>query len=160
MKKIVVRLVAALSLVMALGTATAADSVKTFETFGYEDLKTLVAESKGKVVMVNFFATWCPPCREEIPGLMRIRKSYGMDKLVLIGASLDEDEDALQKYVTKTKINYPVKKSGMDLARAAGVTGIPHMLVFDPKGELAANQSGYIPEEALREFLNKQLEAK
>lgn len=160
MKKYLTAAVLALGVILALGLGAAAKDSKTFETLSYDDVKTIVAESKGKVVMINFFATWCPPCREEIPGLMRIREHYGPDKLVLIGASLDEDEKALREYVAKMKINYPVKKAGLDLAQAASVRSIPHMLAFAPDGTVAGNQPGFLPEKVLREFIDKLLEAK
>lgn len=131
-----------------------------FETLTFQGVQTILAESRGKVVVINFFATWCPPCREEVPGLVNIRKTFGEDKLLLIGASLDEDEKALAGFVKKTKINYPVKKAGQDLAAAAGVRGIPHMLIFDPKGEVAANEAGLVPENALRNFLQGIMEPK
>ena len=160
MKRILVLLVLFLGISLAAASASADTGKRPFEVLSYPDVQSLVAASKGKVVMINFFATWCPPCREEIPGLMRIRASYGEDKLVLIGASLDEDEDALRQYLTEMKLNYPVKKSGMDLAGAAGVSGIPHLLIFDGEGEVAANQPGYVPESDLRAFLQKIMEAK
>ncbi|MCC8194365.1 MAG: TlpA family protein disulfide reductase [Deltaproteobacteria bacterium] len=130
----------------------------SFETFTFDRLEELVKASKGKIVMVNFFATWCPPCREEIPSLIRIREEYGEDKLILIGASVDQDEDELRKYVAKTRFNYPVKKASDDLTRAAGVSGIPHMLVFDGNGEGIGNAAGLIPEADLREFLRSHME--
>lgn len=145
----------ALGLLLAFaGTSFAAG----LETMTYPDLRKLVAESKGKVVVVNFFASWCQPCREEVPGLVNIRKSYGEDKLVLIGASIDEDEQALKKYMGEAGFNYPIVRSGADLAMAAGVRGIPHMLIFDAKGELAANEAGFVPEDMLRRFLDKIME--
>ncbi|MDR3074232.1 MAG: TlpA family protein disulfide reductase [Deltaproteobacteria bacterium] len=154
MKKMLIRLcMASACLLACYGAAFAAE----VETLTYGGLQTLLAENKGKVVAVNFFASWCPPCRLEAPGLINIRKSYGADKLVLIGASLDEDDEALRKYMDEAKFNYPIKKSGEDLSRAAGVRGIPHMLIFDAGGELAANQSGYIPEQDLRAFLEEKM---
>ena len=66
----------------------------------------------------------------------------------------------MRRYMEKTRFNYPVKKSGRDLAQAAGVSGIPHLLIFDGKGEVVANQAGYVPEKDLREFIDKVLGGK
>ena len=154
MKRRLLFLSLALGFLLTAGTAGAAG----LETMTYPDLQKLVAESKGKVVVINFFASWCPPCREEVPGLINIRKSYGEDKLVLIGASVDEDEQALKKYMGEAEFNYPIMRSGADLTRAAGVRGIPHMLIFDAKGELAANEAGFVREDTLRRFLEKNME--
>lgn len=159
MKRITVTI--ALVFCLALASRSPAKAASSdFETLTYQGVQMLLAQNKGKVVVINFFATWCPPCREEIPGLINIRRTIGEDGLVLIGASLDEDEKALSAFMEKMKFNYPVKKSGPDLARAAGVRGIPHMLIFDGRGEVAANESGFVPEEALRQFLRETMEAK
>ena len=135
-------------------------SQKPLETLSLSALQPLLATNKGKVVVINFFATWCPPCREEIPGLINIRQSFSRDKVLLIGASLDEDEDALYTYMEATKFPYPIMKAGFDLLGAAGVQGIPHLLIFDAKGEVAANQGGLVSEADLRAFLERVLEGK
>ena len=86
----------------------------------------------GKFVLVDFWATWCPPCRASIPGLNRLCNKF-KDQLVVIGLS-DETEETVRK-MTNPKIEYYV---GIDTQRhsksAIGVTGIPHALLIDPKG--------------------------
>lgn len=149
-----------LALLALLAGAPGSAGAAGFETFGYKQMEDLVKANKGKIVMINFFATWCPPCREEIPSLIRIRKDIGADKLVLIGASVDEDDEALRAYAAKTKFNYPVKKAGDDLVQAVGVSGIPHMLVFNGKGEVVGNAAGLVEEGDLREFLQSHMESK
>lgn len=162
MKRYILRAALALALVLAFyGAAVAAQaSQQPLELLDYKGLQTMLAANKGKVVAVNFFASWCPPCREEVPGLMRIRKDFSEDTLLLIGASLDDSDAKLQEYMDKTKFNYPIMKAGLDLAGAAGVTGIPHILIFDAQGEVAANQGGLVPEEDLRAFFTKLMEKK
>lgn len=147
---------AAICLILLMGLPSLAGAGE-FEPLSLAQLEKLVEEGKGKVVMINFFATWCPPCREEIPSLISIRKDFGEDKLILIGASVDEDKKELRKYVSKTGFNYPVRLAGDDLVQVAGVSGIPHMLVFDGKGEVVANAPGLVSEEDLRNFLQKHM---
>jgi thiol-disulfide isomerase/thioredoxin len=159
MKHTLLKIVAACNLILAV-VIPGATNAAGLETLTYPGLQKILAENKGKVVVINFFASWCQPCLEKIPGLINIRKSFSKDKLLLIGASLDEDDKALDVFMEKTKFNYPVKKSGQDLAQAAGVRGIPHLLVFDPKGEVAANEGGFVPEEPLRKFLQETMESK
>ncbi len=159
MKKCPQRAALLLAFLILAGMASPAFAAG-FETLGLKQVEKMVAANKGKVVMFNFFATWCPPCREEIPSLIRIRKDIGADKLVLVGLSVDEDDEALRAYVAKTGFNYPVKKAGVDLTQAAGVSGIPHMLVFDPKGEVVGNAAGLIPEKDLRDFLTLHMESR
>ena len=159
MKRYTARIFFAFALCLLLTGMPRFAGAAEFESFTFGQLQELLAASKGKVVMINFWATWCPPCREEIPGLMNIRNSFGEDKLVLIGASVDEDTDALRAYVEKTRFNYPIKLAAGDLVNAAGVSGIPHMLIFDRQGEVIGNAAGYVPEDALRAFLKKHMES-
>ena len=158
MKTICVKTVLALLLLISLGGTAVAAAEGTPAPLTYTELQALVMANKGKVVIINFFATWCPPCREEIPGLMRIRKSIPEDKLILIGASVDEDMKALQDYMRKTKFNYPIQMAAPDLVRTAGVSSIPHLLIYNAKGEAVANQAGMVPEKDLRDFLKKIME--
>ena len=151
-----ITIVFALLVLLAGGSSSA--GAASFETLSLTNIEELVKVSKGKIVMVNFFATWCPPCREEIPSLIRIRKDFGEDRLVLIGASLDENAGALKAYAAKTEFNYPVKMAGKDLVQAAGITGIPHMLIFDGKGEVVVNAPGLVAEKDLRDFLQSHME--
>jgi cytochrome c biogenesis protein CcmG/thiol:disulfide interchange protein DsbE len=89
-------------------------------------------DCKGKVVIIDFWATWCPPCREAIPELNGYRKKFG-DKLVVIGIS-DETEEAVRK-LTDPKIEYAVAiDTQARTKKAVGVTGIPHVLILDPDG--------------------------
>ena len=146
-------------LCLLAGTASSVVAkAKPFETLSYENIEELLKGNRGKIVMINFFASWCPPCREEVPSLIQLRKEFREDELLLIGASLDESEKDLLAYMAKTPFNYPIKKAGQDLVYAAGVSGIPHMLAFDGKGEVILNQAGLIPENKLRNFLKAQME--
>lgn len=159
MKKNMIRAAALLAFAAFFAWTPAPAKAADFEELTFSQLETLVKVNKGKIVMINFFATWCPPCREEVPSLIRIREHYGKDRLLLIGASMDEDNDALKKYMAKAKINYPVKKAARDLVQAAGVGGIPHMLVFDGKGEVIGNAAGLVPEKDLRDFIDSHMES-
>jgi thiol-disulfide isomerase/thioredoxin len=117
-----------------------------------------IEEAKGKVVLINYFATWCPPCKEEIPGLIAIRRDVPEEALLMIGLSVDEDMDDLRRYAAKTRFNYPVWVAEARVAHWAGVSAIPHMVIFGKDGELQVNDAGLVPEESLREFLQELLE--
>lgn len=141
----------------APGTGKAAAD-QDFAPFGLEELMKTLEHAKGKVVLINFFATWCPPCKEEIPHLMGIRKGIPEDKLVLIGVSVDEDIQELRKFAMKTRFNYPVYTGQGDLLAALELSAIPHMIIVDREGALCYSQPGLLPEALLRHNLNQLVE--
>ncbi|MDR2696681.1 MAG: TlpA family protein disulfide reductase [Deltaproteobacteria bacterium] len=115
---------------------------------------------KGKVVVLNFFATWCLPCQEEIPGLVKLRRRYPVDRVAILGLSLDEDPALVPPFVAKYGINYPVKMASPDVLRMFNIRSVPHNTVYDATGRLAANQPGLIAEEDFQEAIDRLLEQK
>jgi thiol-disulfide isomerase/thioredoxin len=115
---------------------------------------------KGKVVVLNFFATWCAPCREEIPGLVKLRRRYPVDKVAILGISLDEDPALLSPFVREYGINYPVKIAGADVLRMFNIRSVPHNAIYDLTGRLVANQPGLIAEEDFMNAIDGLLEQK
>ena len=94
------------SLIMVDGAfAASAKSVPEIDAGG---LLKRIADESGKVVVVNVFASWCPPCREEIPGLIKVRRAFSEKDLVIIGVSVDREPKALANYMGEMKITYPV----------------------------------------------------
>src|SRR4051812_37528418 len=100
--------------------------------FVVEKWLTKESERQGKFVLIDFWATWCPPCRKAIPELNAFQKKFG-DKLVVIGVS-DESEAAVKK-LADPKIEYA---SAIDpkarMKKTLAVTGIPHCIIIDPQG--------------------------
>ena len=119
-----------------------------------------ISRHQGKVVVLNFFATWCAPCREEIPGLVNLRRHYPVDKVTILGISVDEEQALLPPFVGKYGINYPVKMASMDVLRMFNIRSVPHNTVYDATGHLAANQPGFITEEDFKAFIDQLLEQK
>jgi thiol-disulfide isomerase/thioredoxin len=99
---------------------------------------------KGKVVIVNFWATWCGPCRKEIPDFIEVYKKYKNKGLVIIGVSVDKDGwSAVTPFVDSTKINYPVVLANQKVVENyGGVEAIPTTFIVDKKGYIADQQIG------------------
>ncbi|MEN8141984.1 MAG: TlpA disulfide reductase family protein [Thermodesulfobacteriota bacterium] len=114
---------------------------------------------KGKVVLVNFWATWCPPCRKEIPYLMKLQEKYGQKDFTVLGISMDEGgRRFVKKFVNKLGVNYPVIIGGSKLARGfGGVIGIPVTFLVDRDGNLVKRLDGYVSERVLEKELAKVL---
>jgi thiol-disulfide isomerase/thioredoxin len=103
----------------------------------------------GKVVLVNFWATWCPPCREEIPELIELKKQYG-DRLQIIGISEDEDPPAtVLKFAQAKGMSYPIVMATPELIAAyGGVPALPTSFLIDTQGRVVQKHSGLYPIEA------------
>jgi thiol-disulfide isomerase/thioredoxin len=101
------------------------------------------AALKGKVVLLNFWATWCGPCREEIPEMIALQAQY-KDSLQVIGISEDEDPpDKVEKFAKKMGMNYPVAMATPELERGYGViAALPTTFVIDPQGRVMQKHEG------------------
>jgi thiol-disulfide isomerase/thioredoxin len=108
-----------------------------------------LASFKGKVILLNFWATWCGPCREEIPSLVQLQQRYG-DQLVVLGVSIDDPLAKLKPYATEMHMNYPVLvgKDRQDVQDAFGpLFGIPVSVFVDRDGKIWKRHSGIASQE-------------
>ncbi len=116
-----------------------------------------VSDWQGKVVVVNFWATWCAPCREEIPVLVRTQTKLGSKGLQIVGIALDELE-RVKPFSMEMGINYPILLAGIDgleLARAAGneIGALPFTVFIDRSGRIVKAELGGVNEEKLEKLL-------
>ncbi len=116
---------------------------------------------RGQVLVLNFWATWCPPCRREIPDLMRMAERYRTQGVVFVGIGVDQ-EQAVRDYAQKAAINYPVLLGSMDylyITRRLGnpTEGLPFTLVLDRQGQIAYTREGLVNEQALQQAIAKLL---
>lgn len=103
-----------------------------------------LSDFRGKVVLLNFWATWCPPCRAEIPDLISLQKQYAPQGLVVIGISMDEAEpEKVARFAKKMELNYPIVMGTADIAEAyGGVAVLPTTFVIDRAGRIVDGLEG------------------
>jgi cytochrome c biogenesis protein CcmG/thiol:disulfide interchange protein DsbE len=134
---------------IALGPAITAQSVPstllqhTAPDFSLQDLsnnKTIrLVDFRGKVVLLNFWATWCAPCLTEMPAFNQWQKQYGSGNLQVIGVSMDDAPADVVSLVARLKLNYPVVMGDEYLGAAyGGILGLPVTFLIDRRGRVQA----------------------
>ncbi|MGA2855601.1 MAG: redoxin domain-containing protein [Candidatus Sulfotelmatobacter sp.] len=98
---------------------------------------------RGKVVLLDFWATWCTPCREEIPHLVELQNKYRDRGLEIIGVSMDDSPDPVREFYQRFQMNYPVVMGNADIGeRYGGVLGLPIAFIIDRDGRIYAKHIG------------------
>ncbi len=102
-----------------------------------------LAALRGKVVLLNFWATWCAPCQLEMPAFERWQKQYAAQGLAVAGISMDDDAGAVRKTITKLRVSYPIAMGTAALGRSyGGVLGLPETFLIDRAGVIRAQFQG------------------
>jgi cytochrome c biogenesis protein CcmG, thiol:disulfide interchange protein DsbE len=100
-------------------------------------------EHRGQVVLVNYWATWCGPCREETPGLVRLSRELGPKGLAVVGVSIDEgSRGKVQQFVDEFHVPYPVAFPEAMSQMARGMAGVPTTILVDRRGRVAKTYVG------------------
>jgi thiol-disulfide isomerase/thioredoxin len=98
---------------------------------------------RGKVVLLDFWATWCVPCREATPHFVELQRKYGDRGLQIIGISMDDSPDPVRTYYQQFRMNYPVVMGTADVGAAyGGVLGLPITFLVDREGRIYARHIG------------------
>ena len=135
----------------------AADPVD-FELEGLDGETYKLSDYRGKWVLVNYWATWCPPCREELPELEVFHSNHKDKDAVVLGVAMERiSKERLQKFVDDQFLSYPILMMNPAASTELGrVPGLPTSYLINPKGELAARQVGPVTLEDLEAFIHQK----
>jgi len=119
-----------------------------------------IKEWDGKVILLNFWATWCPPCLKEIPEFIELQKAYGEQGFQIVGIAID-DEDAVREYVNEIGMNYPslvVQDDGVMLAKRYGndIGALPYSVIINRDGEISYTIKGELSKIRAKELLEER----
>jgi thiol-disulfide isomerase/thioredoxin len=117
-----------------------------------------LSDFRGKVILLDFWASWCTPCREEIPRLVEWQSQYGGRGLQVIGVTMDENPADAERFSHEFKINYPVVAGSVKLTdQFGGIFGLPANIVIARDGKIVARHAGLVDLSLLQRELTTQL---
>ncbi|MGH2956585.1 MAG: TlpA family protein disulfide reductase [Solirubrobacterales bacterium] len=121
-----------------------------------------IADHRGKWVLVNFWASWCDPCRDEAPALERFHEEHSGEDFTVLGVNLDDASDDARRFVEDFGLTYPQLRDGDGRERrdAYGMTGFPESFLVDPEGRIALIRRGPVDDAFLREEVEPLLAAR
>ena len=124
-------------------TVTAGTTAPDFSLPTLNGDKLNLAAYRGKVVLLDFWATWCDPCREEIPHFVELQSRYGDQGLQIIGVSMDDSSEPVRDFTRQFKMNYPVVMGNAETGeRYGGILGLPIAFLVDRDGRIYAKHVG------------------
>ncbi len=138
------------------------DAAPNFTLYTLDGDEVKLSDYLGKVVILDFWATWCAPCRKGIPDLISIQNEY-KDDLVVIGISLDQPstQDQLVPFIESFGINYPIVLGDLEVSAAYGnIQAIPTSFVIDKEGNIINKHIGLVPKSTLIEEIKLLLSGK
>ena len=117
-----------------------------------------MADYKGKVVLLNFWGTWCPPCRVEIPGFIEVQNAYRDKGFEIVGVAVEDTADAVKSFAAEMKINYALAMSQEDVENAYGpIYGLPLSFFIARDGSICRKHFGELTKERLEQELKRLL---
>lgn len=115
------------------------------------------SDQRGKVVVINYWATWCPPCRFEMPGLVSIANEFKEKDVEFVGITVDEDLSVVPAFIEKYQITYPILLPGNDPNISGEGMSLPTTFLYDKDGKLAKKYTGIVLESTLQSDINELL---
>lgn len=145
------------------------DSAPDFKLTGLDGKPVTLADSKGKVILLNFWATWCGPCRVEIPWLMALQEKYGRQGFTVLGVAMDEEgKSAVAPFIQKERfklgtnsqpVNYPILIGNDDVAeKFGGLVGLPTTILISQDGRRVKRIDGLLSYDEVDKTIQSLLE--
>jgi cytochrome c biogenesis protein CcmG, thiol:disulfide interchange protein DsbE len=116
-----------------------------------------LSEHRGKVVLVNFWASWCEPCRDETPGLVKLAAEYQNRGLDVTGVAMDDSKEPVQQFVRSYRVAYPVLLPDARSAYASAMSALPTTFLVDKQGRMAKVYVGEVSQKAVRADVDRLL---
>jgi cytochrome c biogenesis protein CcmG/thiol:disulfide interchange protein DsbE len=140
----------------AMGIGDVAPDFSRVDVYGKQ---VKLSELRGGLVLLNFWATWCAPCREEMPEFSRWQRAYGAKGLRIIGVSMDDDVESVRQVLAGRPVSYPIVMGDARFGESfGGVLGLPLSYLIDAHGRVVARYQGEIDlprmEARLRELIS------
>jgi thiol-disulfide isomerase/thioredoxin len=122
-----------------------------------EELEQMVqTQSQGRIVLVNFWATWCSSCRREMTDLAKLRQDYSPEELLILSVSLDSNSKVIPHFLGQFEPNFPIYRNDQGVAQRFEVSTIPKTMIYNNKG-LYIKYAGYVPLAMTQKVLEKAL---
>ena len=143
----------------ARGTDKAPKTARDFALNDSDGALIRLSDYKGRVVLLNFWATWCHGCVLEIPWFIEFQERYKDAGLAVIGISMDEDWKPVKAFVQEKKVNYPVVIDNQGVGKLYGLNAMPMTLLIDRRGDVAVSYTGVVDKSACEKELHTLLQA-
>lgn len=155
------------STLLVLNDKQAEQQTIPLESFSLPDMSgtlTPISNWQGKILIINFWATWCPPCLKEIPDFIELQAEYASKNVQFIGIAID-DVQFVEDYISFIDINYPIliaKTEGEQLARKLGnvMNAIPFTIIINQQSQVIFRHPGELSKQRIRELLEPLLSPK